>query len=78
MIDNEISFWLDRPTTLGNKQWILFARIGSRPSWVLKLWENKPTDKEVEDCKTLILRSFEFYHKHLEIPRFEMREVDRD
>ncbi len=83
MIGNEIRFWVEeRPAKIRNNGtgWELFALMGSQGDgygtrWVLKTWENRPTEKEVDDCKRLIIRAFAFYHHHLEIPRFEMHEV---
>lgn len=76
MIPNEVIFRVEnrRKTFVKNgNEWALFVRFVDCSSWCLHTWKNKPTEKEVDCIKKIILRSFEFYHRHLHIPLFNLK-----
>ena len=58
------------------KEWALNTQLVGHEAWTLKTWESKPAEKTIADTKETIMRSFEFYHRHLQIPHFEMGVVD--
>lgn len=76
MIPTHVSFRLyDRRNSFkkSGREWALSAQFKDYQSWVIKIWGNKkPSDEEVEDVKKVVMRSFEFYHRHLQIPDFNM------
>jgi hypothetical protein len=79
MISKQIHFRLfERPNAhrKSGKEWALNAQFVGHEAWTLKTWESKPAEKTVADTKETILRAFEFYHSHLQIPHFEMDVVD--
>ena len=78
MISTEITFSVekrDNRFAKTNKEWALNASLGGRDAWTLKAWGHKPTSKEVEEAKRIILRAFEVYHAHLRIPPFHMKVI---
>ena len=75
MIPNQVHFRLiERPDKFlrTGKEWALMVQFVGHSPWTLKTWEKRPNDKNVEDAKGIILRSFEMYHKHLTIPKFDV------
>ena len=56
-------------------EWVLKAQMVGHQPWVLKTWEKPPSDAIIKEHKTIIMRSFEFYHRHLKIPPFDLSEV---
>ena len=44
--------------------------------WTFTTWEKKPSDVIVEEMKDVVLRSFEFYHRHLAMPDYDIKVVD--
>ena len=79
MISKQIHFRLyERPNVHRKygKEWALNAQLVGHEAWTLKTWESKPAEKTIADTKETIMRSFEFYHRHLQIPHFEMDVVD--
>ena len=76
MIETKINFRVDERTnrfSKNGKEWVLYAKLRDHESWVLKTWDKKPTPDMIKDIQEIILRSFEFYHKHLTIPSFKMK-----
>jgi hypothetical protein len=55
-------------------EWALYGRFPGETRWVFCTWNKEPTNTEVLAAKELILRSFEFYHIHLDIPTFAVKE----
>jgi hypothetical protein len=55
-------------------EWALCGNFPGESRWVFCVWDKEPTHKEVLFTKELILRSFEFYHRHLDIPTFTVKE----
>ena len=79
MFSNQVHFRLyERPNSFreSGKDWVLSAQFVGHSSWVIRSWENKPSDEAIEDVKTIAMRCFEFYHRHLHIPSFDMNVVD--
>jgi len=79
MINKQIHFQLFERHNVhrkSRKEWALNAQFAGHGAWTLKTWESKPAEKTVADTKETILRAFEFYHSHLQIPHFEMDVVD--
>ena len=79
MISKQIRFWLVERTNVhrkSGKEWALNAQFVGHGVWTLKTWESKPAEKTIADTKETILRAFEVYHRHLQIPDFEMDVVD--
>lgn len=72
---SSVQFFIEERTNVYSKkgrEWALNCKIGDCDIWTLKTYNSKPRVKTVEKDTTLILRSFEFYHRHLEIPMFEL------
>ena len=79
MISTKIHFWISERKnsyTQSGRDWALCAQLVGHYVWVIKTWEKKPSEETVADTKETIMRAFEFYHKHLQIPYFEMEIVD--
>jgi hypothetical protein len=79
MIETTVAFSvIERPNTFkkAGKEWALNVKIGDHNHWTLKTWDTNPRESAVEDTKEVILRAFEFYHRHLSIPRFKITVVD--
>lgn len=58
----------------GGKEWALTCLIEPDHRWTLCAWGTKPTQVTVAFAKELVLRSFEFYHKHLRLIPFNVKE----
>jgi hypothetical protein len=56
------------------EEWALNAQFVGQPHWTITTWESKPATADVDAIVAVIMRSFEFYHKNLVIPRFELDE----
>jgi len=79
MIGKQIIFSLYERNNVyrkSGKEWALNAQLIGHYTWTMKTWESKPAEKTVADTIKTILRAFEYYHKHLQIPPFEMEVVD--
>lgn len=79
MFSNQVHFRLYERTNAfrkAGKDWALSAQFVGDQLWVIRSWENKPSDNTVEDTKAIAMRCFEFYHRHLKIPSFNMDVVD--
>ena len=72
MISNEISFTVEKRYVGRSAEWALFARFKDCDRWCLYTWDKEPSEKSIKDVKDLVLRSFEVYHRHLEIPPFNL------
>lgn len=72
MIDNKVIFSLEYREH--DQRYVLNIRVKDGYNWVIKVWDSKPSKKLVEETKGLILRSFLFYHNHLFIPKFDVKE----
>jgi hypothetical protein len=75
---NRVKFILEKRMNLRQKnEWALNVtfRQSIFGSWSLKTWPKKPTPAEVDATKTLILKSFEFYHENLRFPNFDIQEA---
>ena len=78
MIGNQIQFEvIERKNKhrKSGKEWALDIRFVGEYRWTIYTWKNKPSDKMIEETKEIIMRSFLFYHNHLRIPKFDLREV---
>lgn len=60
------------------REWALDVRFAGEEAWTMKTWEHKPAEKTIEDTKNIIVRAFEFYHKSIVLPVFEIDEIDED
>jgi hypothetical protein len=40
--------------------------------WILYVWDCFPDLEEIDDIKNIVLKSFKFYHKNLEIPEYSV------
>jgi len=79
MISNQVRFqFYERPNAFrkSGKEWALSVQFVNNDPWVIKDWEKEPTPEIVEDVKKVAMRCFEFYHNHLQIPRFDITQVD--
>lgn len=79
MVSKQINFRLVERTNVhrkSGKEWALNAQLVGHDAWTLKTWEKKPAEKAIADTKETIMRALEFYHRHLQITRFEMDVVD--
>lgn len=75
----KISFYFDKRKnvfTQNNVEWYLSARI-DKHEWVLCCWDEEPDDDCVEFMTKTILRSMEFYHQTLVVPKFDLQ-VEED
>ena len=78
MISKQITFWVQERRNVHSRQgreWALNAQLVGHPFWTLKVWDSRPTEERVEEVKNIIQRAFDFYHKHLQIPPFELKET---
>ena len=68
----------DRPNCFAKtgKEWALHAGFDKDNKWTVHTWEAKPSKQAVQDAIDIAMRSFEFYHRHLEIPRFELKKEE--
>jgi len=74
---NKVTFRLyERANThrKSGKDWALSIQIYDGESWVMKTWEKKPVQKTIDDTKEIIMRSFEVYHRHIQLPQFDLSE----
>jgi hypothetical protein len=84
MINPNIRFYLEERPNVFRKSGIEYAlniQLGDSDGsfldlWTMKTWESKPSEKTINDTKELIMRSFEFYHRHLHIPQFNINEIE--
>jgi len=60
--------------TKNRKEWVLIVAL-DRDLWVIFKWEKKPTEEVVKQTEKIVMRSFEVYHRHLQIPPFQMEEI---
>ena len=58
------------------KKWALKIKIGNCDPWTIHCWDKKPSQQDVGDSKQIALRAMEFYHRHMEIPRFKLEVLD--
>jgi hypothetical protein len=70
MFKNKINFRLSqRPNTFvkPKKDWALYAWFEGDDqysnAWVIESWLKKPTEKQLDQTITMIIRSIEFYYK---------------
>ena len=75
MIPEQITFWVEKRKSFGKDEWALHAQFADHPHWTLKTWPKEPTKKQKDQAIKLIMRSFEFYHRHLHIPSFRLKDV---
>jgi hypothetical protein len=54
------------------EEWALNAQFVGYPHWTITTWERKPATADVDAIVSVIMRSFEVYHKHIVIPQFEL------
>lgn len=79
MIPNQIIYRIKERHNVhvkGDTEWALMLQFTGYPSWTLQTWSSKPTQKTVEETLQTMIRSFEFYHRHLSIPRFELEMIE--
>lgn len=55
--------------------YVLWAKIDGGEKWAAAEWYDKPTENRVREAKRIFLRACHIYHKHIETPRFTLREV---
>ena len=79
MIEDTVQFYIiKRRNTFVDKgyEWALNARIGSHDTgWTICTFDLKPTENQIKNTKEIIMRSFEYYHLHLRIPPFKMKDT---
>ena len=78
MVSNRVCFKLIERVNChrkSGKEWALSVKLRDF-SWTIKTWEREPAEKTVEDTKELVMRCFEVYHAHLQIPRFNLKRDD--
>lgn len=73
MFPNEVKFTVEKRIACRSPEWCLFIQFKYHDRWVLKTWQKKPTDEAVKEAQSLVLRSFEIYHRHIKIPSFNLR-----
>lgn len=79
MIGKKVEFNLIERGNIFNddgKEWHLMIRFANLDWWTVDTWKKKPKKKELERYKSMIIRSFEFYHAHLYIPRFDIDVIE--
>lgn len=79
MISNKVYFRLyERSNSFrkSGKEFVLSVQFVDHEPWVIKDWEQMPSQKTVDETKQLAMRCFEFYHRHLQIPSFNVTQVD--
>lgn len=55
------------------KEWALYAYFDRDNKWTVHTWEIKPSKKAIQETIDIAMRAFEFYHRSLKIPRFELK-----
>lgn len=78
MISTQVHFWVDERTNSfykSGKEWALHVQLVGYEPWVITTWDSKPSTVTIATTKTIVMRSFEFYHRHLRIPTFKMEDV---
>ena len=80
MNETMVQFYIrKRKNTFVSKgyEWEFNARIGDLMQ-TLCTFDLKPTKNQLKNTKDIIMRSFEFYHSHLRIPAFNMRDTSNE
>jgi hypothetical protein len=49
-------------------EWVFSVRFDGGNGWVIHTWERPPTEDQIDGIKTIVLRSMDVYHRHLEPP----------
>jgi len=57
------------------EEWVLKCKMGDCSFWCFKVYEDYPSEGTIKRDIQLIMKSFEFYHKHLEIPEFSLQPI---
>lgn len=74
IIGPNVEFFLEN----SGYDWALFVRFfedGDRTSWTVQTWKNKPAKSTVENVMEIAMRSFDIYHKNINWPRFNLKNV---
>lgn len=69
---NTIQIFVEKVNHPSKKVWILRCKIGDCNTCGLKSYNHKPDEDTLKNDAALILKSFQFYHMHLEIPSFNI------
>ena len=48
-----------------NREWVLYLQLEHRGHWVMYVWDEEPTEAQIDEVKSTIMRAFEFYQKHI-------------
>ena len=75
MFPKNVQFFLrERPNSFlkSRKDWALSVKIDDKDPWVVEAWAKKPNEHVIENVINLVVRSFEIYHKHIQIPQFKI------
>jgi hypothetical protein len=81
MIDNTVSFWINKRTNKYAKkgyEWAFNMQIGHGFAHTICTFDLIPTENLINQTKEIILRTMEVYHAHLKIPAFKMKEIQND
>lgn len=57
-------------------EWALTAQFIEGERWTLRTWTREPTPEQIGKAKDLVLRSMEVYHRHLSIPKFNLKIIE--
>lgn len=58
-------------------EWVMSISLDSTAPWVVFTWAKKPSDKAIQEIEVLVMRSMELYHRHVSVPYFDLKEVDK-
>jgi len=79
MICKHVKFWVtERINTFkpSGTEWALYAvfadKVQYRDSWTIKTWDKRPSEETIQEAVEIIIRSFEFYHRSVRIPSFDV------
>lgn len=59
-------------------EWILRASLDGSEGWIIKKWEKKPTEAEIQEVQDITMKACELYHRSMRIPRFSLMAVRRE
>lgn len=58
------------------KEWALNVLLDEGFGWTLCTWDKEPALEQEHNAIELAKRCFEFYHRHLTIPSFDMEFIE--
>lgn len=77
MTPKKATFFVNERQVRGETEWAGMVQLDGAPAWCIFEWGRKPSEQEIQDFITIATRSFEVYHKHLTIPRYDLQ-VDQE